>query len=202
MLLAITTTGKVVLLAVAATFIVFSLLVSMVIPRRRPSFPGKNLPAFVAVCVLLFGAQIAAVFWVTGTQEVEAKTTEPAPPTTTPATTGTATTTTPATTPATTSTPATTAPAPTTTAPATTPPADPTAGKAVFASAGCVSCHTLRDAGANGTVGPNLDDKKPPYPLVIDRVTHGKGVMPSFSGKLSETDIQNVAKYVSTVAGT
>ena len=35
---------------------------------------------------------------------------------------------------------------------------DPTAGKEVFASAGCGSCHTLSDAGATGTVGPNLDD--------------------------------------------
>ena len=61
MLLAITTTGKIVLLAVGGTFIAFSLLVSMVVPRRRPGFPGKDLPAFVAVCVLLFGAQIAAV---------------------------------------------------------------------------------------------------------------------------------------------
>ena len=33
---------------------------------------------------------------------------------------------------------------------------DPTAGKAVFTSAGCVGCHTLADAGATGTVGPNL----------------------------------------------
>ena len=175
MLLAITTTGKVVLLAVAGTFILFSLIVSMVIPRRRPGFPGKDLPAFVAVCVLLFGAQIAAVAWVTGTQEVEAGAAE-------------------------------TTPAPTTPAP-TAPAADAgdaTAGKAVFtttASPSCAGCHTLKDAGATGSVGPNLDDQKPPYALVIDRVTHGKGAMPSFDGKLSATDIENVAKYVSSVAG-
>jgi cytochrome c6 len=188
MLLAITTTGKVVLLVVAGTFIAFSLLVSMVIPRRRPGFPGKDLPAFVVTCVLLFGAQIAAVAWVTGTQEVEAAT---------PETTTTETTTTPP--PVTTST--TTTEAGTTTAPAGDP-GDATAGKQVFTTAGCVSCHTLKDAGASGTVGPNLDERKPPYSRVVDRVTNGKGVMPSFSGKLSATDIQNVAKYVSTVAGT
>lgn len=183
MLLAITTTGKVVLLAVAGTFILFSLLVSMVIPRRRPGFPGKDLPAFVATCVLLLGAQIAAVAWVTGTQEVKEKSAE-APK------------------------PAATTPAPTTTEAPTTAPAgdagDATAGKAVFTGsvAGCFNCHTLKDAGATGSVGPNLDDKKPPYALVIDRVTHGKGVMPSFDGKLSASDIANVAKYVSSVAGT
>src|SRR6187549_1024268 len=35
---------------------------------------------------------------------------------------------------------------------------DPTAGKAVYTSAGCASCHTLADAGATGNVGPNLDE--------------------------------------------
>ena len=74
-------------------------------------------------------------------------------------------------------------------------------GKAVFQKAGCTSCHTLKDAGATGTVGPNLDDAKPPKPLVIDRVTHGKGVMPSFRGQLSPAEIQAVAEYVSSVAG-
>src|SRR5262245_27233849 len=31
------------------------------------------------------------------------------------------------------------------------------AGKAVFTSAGCVSCHTFTPAGSKGTVGPDLD---------------------------------------------
>jgi mono/diheme cytochrome c family protein len=73
---------------------------------------------------------------------------------------------------------------------------DPTAGKQVFETAGCKSCHTLKDAGATGTVGPNLDQKKPPLDLVIDRVTNGKGVMPSFSGQLTEKQIADVAAYV------
>jgi mono/diheme cytochrome c family protein len=78
---------------------------------------------------------------------------------------------------------------------------DAAAGKQVFETAGCTSCHTLADAGATGTVGPNLDDAKPPASLVVDRVTHGKGVMPSFSGQLSEQQIQDVAAYVSSAAG-
>jgi mono/diheme cytochrome c family protein len=75
---------------------------------------------------------------------------------------------------------------------------DPTAGKQVFSSAGCASCHTLADAGATGTVGPNLDDAKPAYDLVIDRVTHGKGAMPAFGdqGLLNDTQIKDVAAYV------
>ena len=63
------------------------------------------------------------------------------------------------------------------------------------------SCHTLADAGSTGTVGPNLDQAKPPASLVVDRVTHGKGPMPSFSGQLSEQQIEDVAAYVSSVAG-
>jgi mono/diheme cytochrome c family protein len=73
---------------------------------------------------------------------------------------------------------------------------DPAAGKSVFASAGCAGCHTLKDANATGTVGPNLDQAKPPLALVIDRVTNGKGVMPSFSGSLSTKQIADVAAYV------
>jgi cytochrome c6 len=73
---------------------------------------------------------------------------------------------------------------------------DPVAGKKVFETAGCKSCHTLKDAGATGTVGPNLDQKKPPLDLVIDRVTNGKGVMPSFSGQLTPKQIADVAAYV------
>jgi mono/diheme cytochrome c family protein len=72
----------------------------------------------------------------------------------------------------------------------------------VFESAGCTACHTLADAGSTGTVGPNLDQAKPPASLVVDRVTHGKGAMPSFEGQLSETQIQDVAAYVSSAAGT
>jgi mono/diheme cytochrome c family protein len=74
-------------------------------------------------------------------------------------------------------------------------------GKQVFESAGCTSCHTLKDAGSTGTVGPNLDQTKPPKSLVVDRVTNGKGVMPSFKGQLSPAQIDAVAAYVSSVAG-
>jgi len=74
-------------------------------------------------------------------------------------------------------------------------------GKQVFQSAGCTSCHTLKDAGATGTVGPNLDEKKPPKSLVVDRVTNGKGAMPSFKSQLSAAQIDAVATYVSSVAG-
>jgi len=75
-------------------------------------------------------------------------------------------------------------------------------GKQVFASGGCGSCHTLADAGATGTVGPNLDESKPSQELVVDRVTNGRGGMPPFKGQLSPDEIDAVADYVSRVAGT
>jgi len=31
------------------------------------------------------------------------------------------------------------------------------AGKTLFTSSGCISCHTFTPAGSNGTIGPNLD---------------------------------------------
>ena len=77
----------------------------------------------------------------------------------------------------------------------------PVDGKDVFASAGCGSCHTLAAADATGTVGPNLDQAKPPKELVVERVTNGKGAMPSFKDQLSEEQIQAVAEFVSANAG-
>ena len=77
---------------------------------------------------------------------------------------------------------------------------DPVAGKAVFLSAGCSGCHTLSAAGATGTVGPNLDEKKPPLSLVLLRVTQGKGAMPSFKGQLTPQQIKDVAAFVASAS--
>lgn len=76
-----------------------------------------------------------------------------------------------------------------------------TDGKTIFEQAGCVSCHTLAAANATGTVGPNLDQAKPSKQLVIERVTNGKGAMPSFKDKLSQAQIEAVATFVSENAG-
>ncbi len=76
-----------------------------------------------------------------------------------------------------------------------------TTGKEVFLSAGCTGCHTLKDAGSTGTVGPNLDQAKPSQQRVIQRVTNGAGAMPPFKGQLTDAQIKAVAQYVSSVAG-
>ena len=74
-------------------------------------------------------------------------------------------------------------------------------GKRLFVSTGCGSCHTLRDAGTTGKVGPNLDGVKPSPARVIDQVTNGGAVMQSFKNQLSAAQIKAVASYVSSVAG-
>jgi mono/diheme cytochrome c family protein len=74
------------------------------------------------------------------------------------------------------------------------------AGKAVFTK-NCSACHTLADANANGSVGPNLDQLKPAAAIVAHQVTNGGGAMPAFKGTLSAQQIQDVAAYVSSVAG-
>jgi mono/diheme cytochrome c family protein len=74
-------------------------------------------------------------------------------------------------------------------------------GKAVFASAGCGSCHTLKAAGATGNIGPNLDTLKPSEPVVERQVTNGGAQMPAFKGQLTAAEIKAVAKFVSSAAG-
>jgi mono/diheme cytochrome c family protein len=82
------------------------------------------------------------------------------------------------------------------------PQGDPTAGKAVFTgSAGCAGCHTLSDANATGTVGPNLDDLEPSFDAVQQQVINGGGAMPPFKDTLTPQQIDDVAAYVSSVAG-
>jgi cbb3-type cytochrome c oxidase subunit III len=75
-----------------------------------------------------------------------------------------------------------------------------TNGKSIFKSQ-CATCHTLKDAGATGTVGPNLDQLKPPFDVVQHQVINGGAVMPAFKDKLTDAQIKAVAKYVSSVAG-
>jgi uncharacterized membrane protein len=75
------------------------------------------------------------------------------------------------------------------------------AGRRIFLAQPCGSCHMLRDAHATGGIGPNLDAAKPSRALVINRVTNGQGVMPSFSNKLSKQQIEQLADYVSSAAG-
>jgi mono/diheme cytochrome c family protein len=76
-------------------------------------------------------------------------------------------------------------------------------GKTVFTST-CGSCHTLKEAGTSGEVGPNLDELEPDLATVEHQVVNGGGGMPAFGkeGLLNAKEVKAVATYVSSVAGT
>jgi mono/diheme cytochrome c family protein len=174
---------------VALAFVVFALVAALVIPRSRPSFPGNRLGLFIAICSIFFVAQMGAVLALAEVGEADEPVHEE--------TAGGETTETETSETETTGTTETETETETTAAEG-----DPTAGKEVFlGSAACGSCHTLADAGTSGTVGPNLDATQPSSELVVDRVTNGFGGMPAFADQLSEEQIQDVASYVSSVAG-
>jgi mono/diheme cytochrome c family protein len=78
---------------------------------------------------------------------------------------------------------------------------DPTAGKNVFKTGPCASCHTLADAGTHGTVGPNLTGLNLPLSKVVKQVVDGGAVMPPFKGTLSTKQIADVAAYVVKATG-
>jgi mono/diheme cytochrome c family protein len=91
-----------------------------------------------------------------------------------------------------------------------------TTGEQIFTAAGCAACHTLSKAGANGNIGPNLDelaaqggnrtDASPeeytteaildPDAFVVDGFQ--PGVMPSYEGRLSEKQVQTLVEYLLT----
>jgi cytochrome c553 len=200
------------LFATAAVFIVFALVVALVVPRSRPTFPAVHLGWFIAACIVLFAAQMTSVVLLaevgetheavphepepteTETTETETTPTETEPTETTPT----------ETTETETTEPTETGPTETTETETTPPPqagGDPAAGSQVFEEAACGGCHTLADAGATGTIGPSLDASMPSADLVVERVTNGMGAMPSFEGQLTPQQIQDVAAYVSSVAG-
>jgi mono/diheme cytochrome c family protein len=177
---ALSTARELGLAAVGGAFILFAVLSAFVLPTRDRNFPGRRLPLFLAVTVLFFAAMITAV--VVLAREPEEEGGHEAGPAETQA-------------------PPETQPPPTTETQAgtQTEPAvqrDPAAGKSVFASAGCGSCHTLEAAGSSGTIGPNLDDLAPDYDAIVEQVTNGGGGMPAFGGQLSEQQIQDVAAFV------
>jgi cbb3-type cytochrome c oxidase subunit III len=75
-----------------------------------------------------------------------------------------------------------------------------TNGEVIF-KAKCGSCHTLAAAGTHGTVGPNLDQLKPPFARAKKQVINGGAVMPAFKSVLSDAQITAVAKFVASHAG-
>ncbi len=77
------------------------------------------------------------------------------------------------------------------------------AGKALFlkTTPACAVCHTLQDAGAEGAVGPVLDELKPDAARVAKALRDGLGSMPSFRATLTDEQIAALARYVSKASG-
>ena len=174
--------NDVILGLVALVLVGFSLVVSLVVPRRNPDFPGKGLRLFVLVAVLLVAGMLTAVEVFgeaheggghraqeeradTGGLDTGAESTAP----TTDVETG---------------------------GEAVGATGDPEAGAEVFAAAGCGSCHVLEAAGSTGTAGPNLDEAEPSFEETVEQVTEGGGGMPAFKDQLSEQEIYDVSAYV------
>ena len=65
----------------------------------------------------------------------------------------------------------------------------------------CALCHTLKDAGATGAIGPAFDDLQPGPDQVIAALKSGIGAMPSYRGNLSDEQMRALARYVSKASG-
>jgi mono/diheme cytochrome c family protein len=188
-----------VILGIAALVLVgFALVVSIVLPRRNPNFPGRHVGVLVLVAALLIIAMLTAVEVLGESHHVEAAAesgateTEPAPTESTPTE---------------------------TTAPTETgggPTGDPAAGEQVFTTAAqppCASCHTLAEANASGTVGPDLDevlkgkDAAFIHESIVDpdaEVASGfaAGVMPTvYADQLDEQQLADLVAFLEQAAG-
>jgi cytochrome c551 len=152
----------------AFVLIVFSLVVSIVIPRRDPGFPGRSIGVFVAVAASLVVLTLASVeiFGESHSSEGEEAGHESTPSETTGGGGG-----------------------------GGGGQGDAAAGKEIFV-ANCGSCHTREEAGTEGNIGPVLDDVSVDFDGVVQQVTNGGGGMPAFQGTLSEQQIQDVAAFV------
>jgi len=127
-LLALSTGHAIGLALVAAAFIAFALLSALVIPKRWPQYPGRQLGWFIVATAVFFVAMLTAVEVFGAEPEESAAETgsnqstiqQPPPP------------------------------------PAAQEGKAPN-GKIVFSAQGCASCHTFKPANATGTIGPDLD---------------------------------------------
>ncbi len=90
-----------------------------------------------------------------------------------------------------------------------------TTGEQIFVAAGCAGCHELASAGATGNIGPSLDQlaaaagKREPgksaedyvHEAIVDPDAYtvsgfGKGVMPSYEGKLSDKQLDTLVQFL------
>jgi len=135
MLFGLTTGHEIALVAVGGAFIVFALASSFLFPALIKDFPTKKgLRWYLPLSGLFFIAMMASILMFAKEKKEAAAATGPVSTTTTGGSGG----------------------GKLTSGPYAN--GDPAAGKAVFTTAGCGACHTLKAAGTTATVGPSLDD--------------------------------------------
>ena len=172
----------VILTVFAAILVLFSLAVSLWLPRRDPGFPGRSLRTFALIAVLLVAAMLAAVEVFGESHDFgEAHAGDEAGET---------------------------QPTETGGGGGGGGEGDPAAGEQVFAANQCANCHTLQAAGATATIGPNLDEtlqgKDAAYirEAIVNpsaQIAEGfqDGLMPKDYGeKLSEEELANLVAFL------
>jgi mono/diheme cytochrome c family protein len=185
------TRNEIILGVFALVLVLFSLVVSLVVPRRDPGFPGRNLRLFVVVAVLLVVGMLAAVEVFGAEHETEEGQAEEAKTTETTGETGQT--------------------GETQTDTGGVVEGDPAAGREVFTSTAqppCGSCHTLEAAGTTQTVGPNLDETLGGKDAAFIResivnpdaeVAEGfsEGLMPgTYGDQLSDEELANLVAFL------
>ncbi|MDO5666893.1 MAG: cytochrome c [Alcaligenaceae bacterium] len=72
-------------------------------------------------------------------------------------------------------------------------------GKELFTGAAqpiaCAICHTLKDADAVGTIGPDFNEIKPDAERIRQTMLEGMGAMPSFE-EMDEEDRESIIAYL------
>ena len=176
------TTNEIILGVAALILVGFSLVVALVLPRRNPDFPGNRVGLFTLVALVLVAGMLAAVE-VAGSEEEREDVAHAENPVTEAQDVG----------------------EPGEEAGGTGAEeegaeggggAAAAEGRQIFADSGCGNCHILEAAGAEGTVGPNLDETKPSEEAVVEQVTNGGNGMPAFADQLSPEEIRAVAAFV------
>ena len=77
-------------------------------------------------------------------------------------------------------------------------------GRKIFlhsAQPACALCHTLKEAGSEGAIGPVLDELRPDASRVARVIKDGLGSMPPFKQSLNEAEIKAVSRYVAVATG-